>query len=161
MTNKDEKLPTVSFYPCIILTVIASISFVVINPVFGIIAGVLAWLSYKKTRKEISTQQKTSPKAAVNEGTKKLIGTLITEQETRKEKPFEYRSYLIRRGSLPPRIHDILDEMEITTWLQLSLLDEKELLYEKCFGQEALRNLKAELAKRGFTFDGSTPRTDL
>ena len=155
MNNRDEKLPTISFYPCIILTVIASISFIVINPVFGIIAGVLAWLSYKKIRKETAAQQKTSPKAAVNEGTKKLIGTLITEQENQNQEPFGYQSHLIRRGSLPPRIHDILDEMEITTWLQLSLLDENDLLYEKCFGQEALRNLKAELAKRGLTLNGS------
>ena len=120
MNNRDEKLPTSSFYPCIILTVIASISFIVINPVFGIIAGVLAWLSYKKTRKEISTQQKTPPKAAVNEGTQKLIGTLITEQETQNQKPFGYQSYRIKRGSLPVHVHNILDEMEITTWLQLT-----------------------------------------
>ncbi|RKY06452.1 MAG: hypothetical protein DRP56_07400 [Planctomycetota bacterium] len=155
MNNKDEKSPTPSFYPCIILTVIASISFVVINPVFGIIAGVLAWLSYKKTRKETATQQKTSPKAAVNEGTKNLIGTLITEQETQNQKPLEEQSYRIKRGALPVHVHDMLDEMEITTWLQLSLLDEKELLYEKCFGQEALRDLKDELAKRGLSLNNS------
>ncbi len=118
--NKDEKLPTVSFYPCIILAVIASVSFVVINPVFGIIAGVLAWLSYRKTRKENATQQKASPEAVVNEGTQKLIGTLITEQETQNQKPFEDPPCRIKRGSLPVHVHNILDEMEITTWLQLT-----------------------------------------
>jgi hypothetical protein len=153
MNKKEEKLSTTAFCTCLILTLIAIISFVAINPIFGIMVGGFAWMAYRKGRKEIPTQEKTSRIDTANEGTQKLITTLISEQETLKEKPFDYRSDLIKKGSLPIYIHDILDEMEITTWLQLSLFDEKELLYEKSFGKEALRNVKTELAKRGLTFN--------
>jgi hypothetical protein len=153
MNKKEEKLSTTSFLTCLILTVIAIISFVAINPIFGIMVGGVVWMSYRKGCTEISTQEKTPRKNTVNEGTHKLMETLICEKEILREKPFDYRSDLIKKGSLPIYIHDILDEMGITTWLQLSLFDEKELLYEKSFGREALRKVKAELAKRGLTFN--------
>ena len=128
-----------------------------VNPLLGIIVGVLSWISYKKIGKGISTQEKTPQQDTVNEDTKNLIETLINEQATQKQKPYDYSSHLIKRGSLPSRIHEVLDEMKITTWAQLSLLDEKELLYERCFGKEAMENIKTELAKRGLTLN--SPKT--
>ena len=156
MNKKEDNSPTVSFYPCIILTVIAVICFF-INPYLGIVLGFWAWGIYKFRHKGTSTRDKTSDPESVNPATAQFVETIIREQGPEKMEPYDYSSHRIRRGSLPPKIHDVLDEMQITTWLQLSLLDEKELLYEKCFGPEALRDLKAELAKRGLTFDDSNP----
>ena len=157
MNKREGKLSTAAFCTCLILTIVASVGFIVINPICGIVVGFIAWMSYKKAREEIPTQEKSLGKETVNEDTKNLIGTLISEQENLKEKSFGYQSYhIIKRGSLPMYVHDILDEMGITTWVQLSLLDEKELLYQKCFGEDALINLKTELAKRGLTLNSST-----
>ena len=153
--DKKKKFPIDSFELRLLLPImVAVIVFVImINPLLGIIVGVLSWISYKKIGKEISTQEKTPQQDTVNEDTKKLIGTLINEQATQKQEPYDYSSHLIKRGSLPSRIHDILDEMGITTWMQLSLLDEKELLYEKCFGEKALEKIRTELASRGLTLN--------
>ena len=153
--SKKKKFPIDPFELRLLLPimVIVIVFVIMINPLLGIIVGVLAWISYKKIGKGISTQEKTPQQDTVNEDTKHLIGTLINEQATQKQEPYDYSSHLIKRGSLPSRIHDILDEMEITTWMQLSLLDEKELLYQKCFGEKALRDIKAGLSTRGLTLN--------
>ena len=153
--DKKKKFPIDSFELRLLLPimVIVTVFVIMINPLLGIIVGVLSWISYKKIGKEITTPKKTPQQDIVNEDTKKLIGTLINEQATQKQEPYDYSSHLIKRGCLPSRIHDILDEMGITTWMQLSLLDEKELLYEKCFGEKALEKIRTELASRGLTLN--------
>jgi DNA-directed RNA polymerase alpha subunit len=157
--NKKYKFPIESSQLRLILPVmvIVTVCILMVKPIFGIIIGILAWISYKKIHNEISNREMTPQKDTVNEDTNKLILTLVSEQETLlKEKPLEYSSYLlIKRGTLPTRVHDILDEMGITTWTQLSALDEKEMLYEKCFGKEALAKIKTELGKRGLSLNGA------
>jgi DNA-directed RNA polymerase alpha subunit len=155
MNKKEGKLSTAEFYTCLILSIIAGISFFAINPIFGGVVGIFAWMIYKKAQKEISSKANSLFEETGNPETKQLIDTIIREQPIQKQKPYDYSSHLIRRGSLPSQIHDILDEMEITTWFQLSMLDEKELLYKKCFGEKALEDIKTELASRGLTLNGA------
>jgi len=156
MNKNQENLTPAGYTVGVMMTAIAVICFF-INPYLGMVIGFWAWLIYKIMRKQFSTPDKPSDNETVNSSTAQFIETIIREQGSEKMDPYDYSSHRIRRGSLPTHVHDILDEMQITTWLQLSLLNEKELLYEKCFGREALTNLKAELVKRGLTFAGSKP----
>lgn len=152
MNKKKIKYQLSPFEYGLILAVITVIS-MWINIVLGGIVGVFSLTSYRRFAKNILPQEKNSPEAPVYVETKKLIDTLVSEQVSVEEKPVSSFSYPIQKGSLPAHIHNVLDEMGITTWGQLALYDEKELLYQKCFGEEALKKIKAELAKRGLTLN--------
>lgn len=159
MEKKKKKFPLTSFERCFILALLAGVSFFMIHPIVGIIVGIAAFLSYRKHRKDIPTQAAPSQKNTPNPETQKLIDTLIAEQESPKAPSLDDYD-VIKRGMLPVHIHAILDDMGITTWDELSRLDEKELLYEKCFGRKSLNKIKRELAARGLTLTQKEESTD-
>lgn len=154
MQKKKPKVPLSSFELCVILGFIAVFSFLAIHPVVGVLVGVLMWLLYDPLSRKFASQQQPPEKYTVSEDTKKLLDTIVSEQTSAANKTFDSFSYPIAKASLPAHVHKILDELGITTWQQLSLFDEKELLYKKCFGQEALEKIKAELSQRGLTLNG-------
>lgn len=155
MDNNEEKIPKRTRSICLILAIIAGICFWAVHPLVGMIVGFWAWMIYRHDLKEIAFKQRKRQEKAANPETKQLIETIIREQSGQEIKPYDYSTHIIQRGSLPDHIHNLLDEMEIVTWEQLSLCDEKELLYKKCFGEKTLENIKTELAQRGLTLNNS------
>jgi hypothetical protein len=153
MDKKKPKVAISHFELCVILAFIVTFFFA-IHPVVGAFVAIFIALFYKHLCRKFLPQETHFGKYSVNPETKKLLDAIIAPQTSPTNQTFDAFSHPITKGSLPAHIHKILDEMGITTWTQLALFDEKELLYKKCFGEEALKKIKAELAQRGLTLNG-------
>ena len=157
MRKKKNNFITTHLELCLIVIALTGFG-LVIHPVLGVIIGALAFVFYRRNHSKFLPQEKTPEEVPVYEDTKKLIDTLVSEQAYVEKIPLDSVSYPIKKGSLPVHVHETLDEMKITTWAQLALCDEKELLYQKCFGEKALKKIKTELGKRGLALNGQIIR---